>query len=93
MAGRRLRNVPDAELDDYVDDYWDDIRVEAKKADADPDDFLAAELVRRHRLDRFGPVVLERIDDGGILYSEDAVERAAWMGGVLDAIEERGRGA
>lgn len=32
MTHRKLKNVPDAELDDYVDYHWDDIEAEAAKA-------------------------------------------------------------
>lgn len=86
MAARRLKNVPDAELDDYVDYHWDDIESEAAKAGVGAEDLLFDDLVRRNRLDRFGPEVLELISDG--LYGEEEVETAFWMGGILDGIEK-----
>ena len=48
-------------------------------------------LVRRNRLDRFGPEVLELISDG--LCGEEEVETTFWMGGILDAIEKARRDA
>lgn len=91
MARRKLENVPDGELDDYVDYHWDVVRAEAAKAGVDPDDLLFDDLVRRNRLDRFGPEVLELISDG--LYGEEEVDQAFWMGGILDAIEKARRDA
>lgn len=64
MTARRLKNVPAAELDDYVDYRWDDIESEAAKAGVGAEDLLFDDLVRRNRLDRFGPEVLELISDG-----------------------------
>ena len=32
MARRKLENVPDSGLDDYVDYHWDDVEAEAAKA-------------------------------------------------------------
>lgn len=72
MTARRLKNVPDAELDDYVDYHWDDIEAEAAKAGVGAEDLLFDDLVRRNRLDRFGPEVLELISDG--LCGEEEVE-------------------
>ena len=91
MTHRRLRNVPDAELDEYVDTNWDAVRAEAAKAGVDPDGLLFDDLVRRNRLDRFGPEVLELISDG--LWGEEEVDQAFWMGGILDAIEKARRDA
>ncbi len=86
MARRKLENVPDAELDAFVDCHWGAVRAEAAKAGVDPDDLLFDDLVRRNRLDRFGPEVLELISDG--LYGEEEVDQAFWTGGILDAIEK-----
>ena len=91
MARRKLENVPDAELDDYVDYHWDAIEAEAERDGIDPEEFLFDDLVRRNRLDRFGPEVLELISDG--LYGEEEVDQAFWMGGILDAIEKARRDA
>lgn len=91
MTARKLENVPDAELDDYVDGHWDAIEAEAAKAGVDPDDLLFDDLTRRNRLDRFGPEVLELISDG--LWGEEEVDQAFWMGGILDAIEKARRDA
>lgn len=79
MARRKLENVPDSGLDDYVDYHWDDVEAEAAKAGVGAEDLLFDDLVRRNRLDRFGPEVLELISDG--LYGEEEVDRAFWMGG------------
>lgn len=89
MTARKLENVPDAELDDYVDGHWDAIEAEAAKAGVDPDDLLFDDLTRRNRLDRFGSEVLELISDG--LWGEEEVDQAFWMGGILDGIEKAGR--
>ena len=89
MARRKLENVPDSGLDDYVDYHWDDIEAEAAKAGVGAEDLLFDDLVRRNRLDRFGPEVLELISDG--LYGEEEVDQAFWMGGILDAIENARR--
>lgn len=91
MARRKLENVPDSGLDDYVDCHWDDIEAEAAKAGVGAEDLLFDDLVRRNRLDRFGPEVLELISDG--LCGEEEVETAFWMGGILDAIEKARRDA
>lgn len=91
MTHRKLKNVPDVELDDYVDYHWDAVEAEAAKAGVGAEDLLFDDLVRRNRLDRFGPEVLELISDG--LYGEDEVDRAFWMGGILDAIEKARRDA
>ena len=91
MTARRLENVPDAELDDYVDYRWDDIEAEAAKAGVGAEDLLFDDLVRRNRLDRFGQEVLELISDG--LHGEEEVDRAFWMGGILDGIEKARRDA
>ena len=91
MTARRLKNVPDVELDAFVDYHWDAVRAEAAKAGVDPDGLLFDDLVRRNRLDRFGPEVLELISDG--LYGEEEVDQAFWMGGILDAIEKAHRDA
>lgn len=91
MARRKLENVPDSGLDDYVDYHWDAIEAEAAKAGVDPDDLLFDNLTRRNRLDRFGPEVLELISDG--LWGEEEVDQAFWMGGILDAIEKARRDA
>lgn len=88
---RKLENVPDSGLDDYVDYHWDDVEAEAAKAGVGAEDLLFDDLVRRNRLDRFGPEVLELISDG--LYGEEEVDRAFWMGGILDAIEKARRDA
>ena len=55
MARRKLENVPDSGLDDYVDYHWDDVEAEAAKAGVGAEDLLFDDLVRRNRLDRFGP--------------------------------------
>lgn len=89
MTARRLKNVPDAELDDYVDYHWDAIEAEAGRDGIDPEEFLFDDLVRRNRLDRFGSEVLELISDG--LYGEEEVDQAFWIGGILDGIEKAGR--
>lgn len=86
-----VENVPDSGLNDYVDYHWDDIAAEAAKAGVGAEDLLFDDLVRRNRLDRFGPEVLELISDG--LYGEEEVDRAFWMGGILDAIEKARRDA
>lgn len=91
MARRKLENVPDAELDAFVDCHWDDIEAEAAKAGVGAEDLLFDDLVRRNRLDRFGPEVLELISDG--LGGEEEVGQAFWMGGILDAIEKARRDA
>lgn len=91
MARRKLENVPDSGLDDYIDCHWDGIEAEAAKAGVGAEDLLFDDLVRRNRLDRFGPEVLELISDG--LYGEEEVDRAFWMGGILDAIEKARRDA
>lgn len=91
MTAGRLKNVPDAELDDYVDYHWDAIEAEAAKAGVGAEDRLFNDLVRRNRLDRFGPEVLELISDG--LCGEEEVETTFWMGGILDAIEKARRDA
>lgn len=91
MARRKLENIPDSGLDDYVDYHWDDVEAEAAKAGVGAEDLLFDDLVRRNRLDRFGPEVLELISDG--LYGEEEVDRAFWMGGILDAIEKGHRDA
>lgn len=91
MTHRKLKNVPDAELDAFVDCHWDVVCAEAAKAGVDPDDLLFDDLVRRNRLDRFGPEVLELISDG--LWGEEEVDQAFWMGGILDAIEKARRDA
>lgn len=91
MARRKLENVPDSGLDDYVDCHWDGIEAEAAKAGVGAEDLLFDDLVRRSRLDRFGPEVLGLISDG--LYGEEEVDRAFWMGGILDAIEKARRDA
>ena len=62
---------------------------EAAKAGVGAEDLLFDDLVRRNRLDRFGPEVLELISDG--LYGEEEVDQAFWMGGILDGIEKAGR--
>lgn len=90
MARRKLRTIPDAELDDYIDEHWDSVEAEAEKADADPEGLLFADLTRRCRLDRYGAEVLELISNG--LYGdEEVVDKAFWMGGILDAIENARR--
>ena len=71
--------------------HWDDIEAEAAKAGVGAEDLLFDDLVRRNRLDRFGPEVLELISDG--LYGEEEVDQAFWMGGILDAIEKACRDA
>ncbi|KAB5838145.1 hypothetical protein GA664_09220 [Bifidobacterium adolescentis] len=91
MTARRLKNVPDSGLDDYVDYHWDGIEAEAAKAGVGAEDLLFDDLVRRNRLDRFGPEVLELILDG--LYGEEEVDQAFWMGGILDAIKKARRDA
>ena len=91
MTHRKLKNVPDAELDDYVDYHWDDIEAEAAKAGVGAGDLLFDDLVRRNRLDRCGPEVRELISDG--LWGEEEVDQAFWMGGILDAIEKARRDA
>lgn len=83
MARRKLENVPDGGLDDYVDCHWDGIEAEAAKAGVGAEDLLFD--------DRFGPEVLELISDG--LYGEEEVDRAFWMGGILDGIEKACRDA
>ena len=89
MARRKLENVPDSGLDDYVDCHWEDIEAEAAKTGVGAEDLLFDDLVRRTRLDRFGPEVLELISDG--LYGEEEVDLAFWMGGFLVGIEKAGR--
>lgn len=91
MARRKLENVPDSGLYDYVDYRWDDIEAEAAKAGVGAEDLLFDDLVRRNRLDRFGPEVLELISDG--LCGEEEVGQAFWTGGILDAIEKARRDA
>lgn len=91
MARRKLENVPDSGLDDYVDYHWDGIEAEAAKAGVGAEDLLFDDLVRRNRLDRFGQEVLELISDG--LCGEEEVEMTFWMGGILDAIEKARRDA
>lgn len=91
MTHRKLKNVPDAELDAFVDYHWDDIEDEAAKAGVDAEDLLFDDLVRRNRLDRFGPEVLELISNG--VCGEEEVDQAFWMGGILDAIEKARRDA
>ena len=91
MAHRKLRNVPDDELDEYVDTNWDAVRAEAAKAGVGAEDMLFDDLVRRNRLDRFGPEVLELISNG--VCGEEEVDQAFWMGGILDAIEKARRDA
>ena len=91
MARRKLENVPDSGLDDYVDYHWDGIEAEAAKAGVGAEDLLFDDLVRRNRLDRFGPEVLELISDG--LYGEEKKNQAYWMGGILDAKEKARRDA
>lgn len=49
MARRKLENVPDSGLDDYVDYHWDDIEAEAAKAGIGAEDLLFDDLVRRNR--------------------------------------------
>ena len=71
--------------------HWDDIEAEAAKAGVGAEDLLFDDLVRRNRLDRFGPEVLELISDG--LYGEEEVDQAFWMGGILNAIEKARRDA
>lgn len=90
MTARRLKNVPDAELDDYVDYHWDDIKTEAAKAGVGAEEFLFDDLVRRNRLDRFGPEVLDDIT-AGLMGDEEVVGETCWMGGILDGIEKAGR--
>ena len=91
MTHRRLRAVPDDELDEYVDEHWDAVRAEAAKAGVGAEDMLFDDLVRRNRLDRFGPEVLELISNG--VCGEEEVDQAFWMGGILDAIEKARRDA
>lgn len=90
MTAKRLENVPNAELDDYVDGHWDAIEAEAAKAGVDPEEFLFEDLVRRNRLDRFGPEVLDDIT-AGLMGDEEVVGWARWMGGILDGIERAWR--
>lgn len=92
MTARRLKNVPDAELDDYVDYHWDAIEAEAGRDGIDPEEFLFDDLVRRNRLDRFGPEVLDDIT-AGLMGDEEVVGEACWMGGILDGIEKARRDA
>lgn len=48
MTARRLKNVPDSGLDDYVDYHWDGIEAEAAKAGVGAEDLLFDDLVRRN---------------------------------------------
>lgn len=92
MTARRLKNVPDAELDDYIDYHWDAIEAEAGRDGIDPEEFLFDDLVRRNCLDRFGPEVLDDIT-AGLMGDEEVVGEACWMGGILDGIEKACRDA
>ncbi len=47
MARRKLENIPDSGLDDYVDYHWDDIEAEAAKAGVGAEDLLFDDLLRR----------------------------------------------
>lgn len=82
MARRKLENVPDSGLDDYVDYHWDDIEAEAAKAGVGAEDLLFDDLVRR-KLDHWGDLdymydLVSEVEDSGHALSYDLFRCEDW---------------